>query len=180
MSGSALYARVESPIGPLTLIGRDGALVGVRFRPPGPREARAGTEAPDALGDAIGQLAEYFAGRRRRFDLDLDPTGDRFERQVWGETALIPYGRTASYGEIAARLGLPALAARDVGVALARNPLPVVVPCHRVVGADGSLTGYGGGLERKAALLALEAPSRQLSLDVDPAGPVVSSAPSGS
>jgi methylated-DNA-[protein]-cysteine S-methyltransferase len=180
MSAPLVYARLESPIGPLTVVGRDGVLVGLRFRPPGPREARAGTEAPEALGDALGQLTEYFAGRRRRFELDLDPSGDPFERQVWGETALIPYGRTASYGAIAARLGLPALAARDVGVALARNPLPVVVPCHRVVGADGSLTGFGGGLERKAALLALEAPSQQLSLDLDPAGAVVSSAPSGS
>jgi methylated-DNA-[protein]-cysteine S-methyltransferase len=180
MSDPLVYARVESPLGPLTLIGRDGALVGVRFRPPGPRESRSGREAPEALGDAIAQLAEYFAGRRRSFELTLAASGDRFERRVWDATSAIPYGRTESYGTIAARLGLPAIAARDVGVALARNPLPVIVPCHRVVGADGSLTGYGGGLERKAALLALEAPSEQLSLDVGRSGPVVSSAPSGS
>jgi methylated-DNA-[protein]-cysteine S-methyltransferase len=102
------------------------------------------------------QLREYFEGRRRSFDVPLEPTGSSFELAVWTALREIPYGETVSYGELAARIGRPE-AARAVGVANARNPIAVIVPCHRVIGADGSLTGYGGGLERKRLLLDLEA-----------------------
>jgi methylated-DNA-[protein]-cysteine S-methyltransferase len=121
----------------------------------GPDTARA-TAAATALDTAAAQLREYFAGERTAFDLPLRPLGNAFEQRVWDELLRIPYGETASYGEIARRIGYPD-AARAVGRANARNPIPIVVPCHRVIGSDGSLTGYGGGLERKRALLALEA-----------------------
>ena len=129
---------VESPIGPLTLSARAGSLVEVRFDD---RRPIVGERTPE-LNAAAAQLEEYFAGRRRAFDLPV----------------ALPYGERRAYGSIAAELGLPAERSRDVGGALGRNPLPIVLPCHRVVGADGGLTGYGGGLERKAFLLALESP----------------------
>ncbi len=115
------------------------------------------------------QLAEYFAGVRREFEVDLAPEGSEFERRVWSELVRVPYGATVSYAELARRVGRPS-AARAVGLANARNPLAIVVPCHRVIGADGSLTGYGGGLWRKRALLELEGSRRpdgtQLKLDL--------------
>jgi methylated-DNA-[protein]-cysteine S-methyltransferase len=107
------------------------------------------------LADVLRQLDEYFAGEREGFELRLDLRGDGFQRAVWGELLRIPYGETVSYGEIAARIGQPG-EARDVGSAVARTPVPIVVPCHRVVAGDGALTGYLGGLERKQALLDLE------------------------
>jgi methylated-DNA-[protein]-cysteine S-methyltransferase len=110
----------------------------------------------DAFADTRRQLAEYFAGERRAFDLPLSLDGNEFELRVWSALRDIDYGETASYGEIAARIGAPT-AARAVGLANGRNPIAVIVPCHRVIGADGSLTGYGGGLERKRLLLDLEA-----------------------
>jgi methylated-DNA-[protein]-cysteine S-methyltransferase len=105
----------------------------------------------------VRQLGEYFAGQRRAFELDLDLHGDEFDKRVWALVAAIPYGQTRSYGQLARELGDPGLA-QQVGVANARNRLCIVVPCHRVVGADGRLTGYAGGLARKRALLELEAP----------------------
>ena len=108
------------------------------------------------LGDTVRQLQEYFAGGRRDFDLPLDLAGTPFQRRAWLALASIPYGTTLSYGEQARRLGVPG-AARAVGSANAANPIPIVLPCHRLVGADGSLTGYGGGLDAKRALLAHEA-----------------------
>ncbi|MGH3311202.1 MAG: methylated-DNA--[protein]-cysteine S-methyltransferase [Streptomyces sp.] len=148
---------LDSPLGELTLVAEGDGLTGLYFegqrrRPPrealGPREEN-GFEA------ARQQLEEYFAGRRTRFDLRLAARGERFQQRVWKLLEEIPYGETRSYGQLARELGDPALA-QAVGAANGRNPLCVVVPCHRVVGADGSLTGYAGGLERKRALLDLE------------------------
>ena len=112
---------------------------------------------PPILRRAAAQLAEYFAGTRTRFDLPLAPVGTEFQRRVWAATSAIPFGETATYGEIARKIGAPN-AARAVGGALNRNPLAIVVPCHRVVGSAGKLTGYDGGVDRKAFLLTLERP----------------------
>jgi methylated-DNA-[protein]-cysteine S-methyltransferase len=127
----------------------------VRFldRPDEPIEGSAFD--PAACADARRQLAEYFDGRRRHFDLRLAPEGTPFQTRVWAELCRIPFGTTISYRELAARIGQPA-AVRAVGLANGRNPIAIVVPCHRVIGADGSLTGYGGGLDRKRYLLGLE------------------------
>jgi len=151
------YTTLESPIGELLLAGDDHALAGL-FMPPhrhAPSPGPAWVRDDGAFGEARAQLAEYFAGERRTFDLELDPAGTPWQRLVWAALREIPYGETRSYGEIARGLGRPG-AARAVGAANGRNPVSIVVPCHRVVGADGRLTGYGGGVERKAALLALE------------------------
>jgi len=152
------HAVVDSPLGELTLVGADGALAGVYFvgQRNRPRPARLGRPAPAEFAEPVRQLGEYFAGQRTAFDLDLDLHGDEFDRRVWALVAAIGYGQTRSYGQLARELGDPALA-QQVGVANARNRLCIVVPCHRVVGADGRLTGYAGGLARKRALLELEA-----------------------
>lgn len=120
-------------------------------------EALDSPETPPILRRAAAQLAEYFAGTRPRFDLPLAPVGTEFQRRVWAATAAIPFGATATYREIARKIGAPN-AARAVGGALNRNPLAIVVPCHRVVGSAGKLTGYDGGVDRKAFLLTLERP----------------------
>ena len=120
-------------------------------------EALDSPETPPILRRAAAQLAEYFAGTRPRFDLPLAPVGTEFQRRVWAATSAIPFGETATYGEIARKIGAPN-AARAVGGALNRNPLAIVVPCHRVVGSSGKLTGYDGGVDRKAFLLTLERP----------------------
>jgi len=150
---------MDSPLGELTLVGAGGALAGVYFagQRNRPRPGRLGRRAPEELAEPVRQLGEYFAGQRTAFDLDLDTRGDEFDRQVWALVAAIPYGQTRSYGQLARELGDPGRA-QQVGVANARNRLCIVVPCHRVVGADGKLTGYAGGLARKRALLELEAP----------------------
>jgi methylated-DNA-[protein]-cysteine S-methyltransferase len=153
------HTTVDSPLGELTLVGNDGALAGVYFtgQRNRPRPERLGRRlAPAEFAEPVRQLGEYFAGRRTAFELDLDTHGDAFDRQVWALVAAIPYGQTRSYGQLARELGDPGLA-QQVGVANARNRLCIVVPCHRVVGADGKLTGYAGGLARKRALLELEA-----------------------
>jgi methylated-DNA-[protein]-cysteine S-methyltransferase len=152
------HAVIPSPIGPLTAIRDDGPLVGVLFDDPGrpPDPAVLGRRDDAAFPDVAAQLAEYFAGQRTAFDLELRITaGDGFRRAVWEQMTLIPYGETRSYGDLARALGDRSLA-QAVGVACGRNPLPVVVPCHRVIGADGSLVGFGGGLPRKRFLLDLE------------------------
>jgi methylated-DNA-[protein]-cysteine S-methyltransferase len=151
----ASWTTYESPIGRLTLRGGPEALAAIHF--PG-RVGRLGEEARDdaALADAVRQLEEYFAGRRREFDLPLALDGTPFERAVWDELRRIPYGSTVSYAAVARAIGRPE-EFRAVGAAVGRTPTPIVVPCHRVAGSDGSLTGYGGGLERKRALLDLEA-----------------------
>jgi methylated-DNA-[protein]-cysteine S-methyltransferase len=147
---------MASPIGRLELVEQGGALVAISFDAPAdgsPQHERGGSAV---LAAAHAQLTEYFAGRRRVFDLPLRPAGTDFQRRVWDVLATVPWGTTTTYGAIAARLGLPPGASRAVGAANGANPLPVVLPCHRVIGSDGLLTGYAGGLERKALLLRLE------------------------
>jgi methylated-DNA-[protein]-cysteine S-methyltransferase len=155
-----LYTTVDSPIGELLLLGDGRALHGLWMRSGPTTLARPGrTRADGPFQDARGQLDEYFAGRRLAFDLPLAMAGTPFQVRVWRALLEIPYGETTSYGELArqVRPGGGWQAARAVGAANGRNPIAVVVPCHRVIGADGSLTGYGGGLERKRFLLDLEA-----------------------
>ena len=148
-------ATLSTPIGELLLVSDGAALVALRFDDARRGEPTPGGAEDPLIGRASGQLREYFAGERSSFDLPLRPAGTPFEQRVWDELRRIPYGETTSYGEIAARIGEPA-AARAVGRANGRNPIPVIVPCHRVIGADGSLTGFGGGLACKRALLDLE------------------------
>jgi methylated-DNA-[protein]-cysteine S-methyltransferase len=156
-SRSLLYTSIDSPIGELLLLGDGHALHGLYMqdgRKPAriaPRWRRSATQ----FADLRAQLREYFAGERIAFDTPLAMRGGEFERRVWRALCDIPYGTTVSYGEIATRVGQPS-AARAVGLANGRNPIAVIVPCHRVIGANGSLTGYGGGLERKRLLLELE------------------------
>jgi methylated-DNA-[protein]-cysteine S-methyltransferase len=140
---------IDSPIGPLGLVASNDALIGVFFD--GHRLARDGSSA--VLDETTRQLEEYFAGDRVEFELPLELHGTDFQRQCWLALASIPYGQTVSYGEQARRLGLGPDAARAVGAANGRNPIPIVLPCHRVIGADGSLTGFGGGLPTKRFLL---------------------------
>jgi methylated-DNA-[protein]-cysteine S-methyltransferase len=157
LAGRRSHTIVDSPIGPLTLVADDGALAGVymsRHRHAPAAEA-FGEQDAGALAEAARQLAGYFAGGRTEFALDLRLAGTVFQQRVWTELQAIPYGQTISYGELACRIGQPA-ASRAVGLANGRNPVSIIVPCHRVVGADGRLTGYGGGLERKQYLLGLE------------------------
>lgn len=153
---------IDSVVGTLTLVAEEGAIVGLymdlqRHRPdddelgePNPR----GREV-EPFKAAADQLDAYFAGELTRFDLPLAPHGSEFRRRVWAALQEIPYGRTESYGELAGRIGSPG-GARAVGLANGKNPIGIIIPCHRVVGADGSLTGYGGGLDRKKQLLDLE------------------------
>lgn len=158
MTENVVYRHVDSPVGPLLIAGDDAGLQLIEFHAPrhpmsGADRWRAGDNA--VLRQAQLQLAEYFAGRRRGFDLPLAPRGTAFQRQVWWELANIPFGNTISYADLAMRVGRPT-ATRAVGAANGRNPLPIVLPCHRVIGADGSLTGFGGGLPTKQFLLQLE------------------------
>jgi methylated-DNA-[protein]-cysteine S-methyltransferase len=155
---------VESPIGDLTLVANDGRLTGLymeqhRRRPP---VSTFGERVSSGFEVMKEQLAEYFAGKRAEFSLDLDPRGNEFQMSVWNRLQAIPYGETRSYGQIAQELGDRSLA-QDVGAANALNPLAIVVPCHRVIGSDGKLVGYAGGLERKAFLLQLENPERAMA-----------------
>ncbi|MGB3762131.1 MAG: methylated-DNA--[protein]-cysteine S-methyltransferase [Ornithinimicrobium sp.] len=159
------YHRMDSPLSTLSLVAEDGALVGVYFeqhrhapqRRAFGREVSAGDlQHHPVLASTRRQLEEYFAGRRRDFDLCVSAEGSDFQRRVWSALRDIPYGQTASYGQLAARIGAPK-AARAVGLANGRNPLSIVVPCHRVIGSTGALTGYGGGAAHKQSLLDLEA-----------------------
>ncbi|MGQ0624232.1 MAG: methylated-DNA--[protein]-cysteine S-methyltransferase [Sporichthyaceae bacterium] len=162
---------IDSPIGALTLVAEGDSLVAVwmdtqRHLPDPERFGTAEDGDSVVLKEAGRQLAQYFAGERTSFELPLRADGTAFQRQVWAALREIPYGETISYGELARRIGKPA-ASRAVGLANGRNPLGIVVPCHRVIGASGKLVGYGGGLDRKAALLALErgtAAGEQLAL----------------
>ncbi len=149
--------RMPSPVGVLTLFADDAHLRGIRFpRERHPSKLAATSEGGNAvLREARAQLDGYFAGKLRRFDLPLAPQGTEFQRETWIMLSHIPYGETWSYAQLAARLGKPS-ALRAVGAANGRNPLPIVLPCHRVIGADGSLTGFGGGLATKQFLLQLE------------------------
>lgn len=146
------YVSMDSPIGPLTLVSGADGLRSIVF----------GGQAPDgaeldarAHASVVSQLNEYFRGQRRAFDIPLAPHGTPFRRSVWRQLLRIPFGETRTYGDIARAMGNPG-AARAVGMANHDNPIPIVIPCHRVVGADGSLTGYAGGLDVKARLLAME------------------------
>ena len=152
-----LCRRIDSPVGPLMLAADDTGLRHIEFRDnrhPADRADWHGGDS-DVLRDAEAQLREYFEGRRREFDLPLAPHGTDFQLQVWRELARIPFGATISYAQLAQRIGNPT-GTRAVGAANGRNPLPIVLPCHRVIGADGGLTGFGGGLPTKDFLLRLE------------------------
>ncbi len=156
------YCFLETPIGELLLAGENGALSMIGF----PKGSMRREPEPDwifneqPLAEACSQLREYFAGERREFDLPLQLNGTEFQVSVLEALQEIPYGQTTSYGEIAKRIGRPK-AVRAVGAANGRNPIPIVVPCHRVIGSTGDLTGFGGGLDTKEALLRLEAEHTQ-------------------
>jgi len=156
-SETIYYDDMESPIGVLRLVADEHGLREVRFAEPRHPRPTPGDwiRASEPLALARVQLEQYFAGERVAFDLPLHPLGTPFQLSVWRELARIPYGATASYGEIAKRIDNPT-AGRAVGAANGRNPLPIIVPCHRVIGRDGSLTGFVGGLPTKQFLLALE------------------------
>jgi methylated-DNA-[protein]-cysteine S-methyltransferase len=158
------YTYLDTPIGTLLIAGDAEAVRRIDF----PKNGKASTPGEDwtesargPVGQAVKQLREYFAGQRADFDLPLLPEGTEFQRSVWRNLQDIPYGETISYGELAKRVGNPK-ASRAVGAANGQNPIPIVIPCHRVIGANGKLTGFGGGLPTKEALLALE--TRQLKL----------------
>jgi methylated-DNA-[protein]-cysteine S-methyltransferase len=154
-----MWTLMSSPIGDLRLVEHAGALTAVEFSP-----FRDGTGRPlgdrdddhPLLAEAVAQLTAYFARDRKEFDLPLAPAGSAFQRTVWEALREIGYGETASYGQIAHRIGKTNAASRAVGLANSQNPIPIVIPCHRVIGANGTLTGYAGGLERKRLLLELE------------------------
>lgn len=154
---TTLTTTIGSPIGPLTITARGGALTAVhmheqRHFPSIPASADPADPADPSLAPIVAQLEAYFAGELTDFDLPLQLRGTPFQRRVWDALQEIPFGETISYGELARRVGNPK-ASRAVGLANGRNPIAIVVPCHRVIGADGSLTGYGGGIERKVWLL---------------------------
>jgi methylated-DNA-[protein]-cysteine S-methyltransferase len=160
------YRRLATPIGHVLVAGDRSAVTTVNFEResephPSWSEARSGP-----VPEAARQLEEYFAGARRTFDLPLAPRGTPFQQRVWEELRGIPYGQTTSYGELARRIGQPT-ASRAVGAANGANPIPIIIPCHRAVGSDGSLTGYGGGVERKQRLLAMEAGQSRLVAALD-------------
>jgi methylated-DNA-[protein]-cysteine S-methyltransferase len=157
------YTTFDSPIGKLLALGDGEALTGLYMQ----NSRRPVTVLPswerddEAFGDLREQLGEYFAGARREFDLPVAPAGSAFQQRVWSALREIPYGETESYGELAERIGHPG-SARAVAAANGQNPIAVVVPCHRVIGANGTLTGYAGGIERKRLLLDLESPLAKL------------------
>jgi methylated-DNA-[protein]-cysteine S-methyltransferase len=161
-----LSTHIPSPVGPLLLVASETHLRAIWFstpRHPLPRDIQLNEGENDVMRETRSQLDEYFKGARNTFDLPLQPVGTAFQCEVWTMLEQIPYGETWSYGDVARRIGKPA-AVRAVGAANGRNPIPIVVPCHRVIGADGSLTGFGGGLPTKQFLLELEGalPSKDL------------------
>lgn len=162
MNKTTYYTFVDSPLGRILLVGDGTNLTKLNFQAgERPSEVEADWQQDNApFAEAIAQLRAYFAGELLEFDLPLRPGGTPFQRQVWQQLQAIPYGETISYGELAQRLGKPA-AARAVGLANASNPVPLVIPCHRVIGHNGHLTGYGAGLPIKEALLAHEAYARE-------------------
>lgn len=156
---------IDSPIGPLTLVAKDGVLCELHMQAPSPdgRTQHYGQRSPLGFERAVEELDEYFAGKRTEFDLPLAPEGNPFQLAVWEQLQRIPFGKTKSYGEIAEAVGDKRLA-RSVGTACGSNPIAVIIPCHRVIGSDGSLVGFGGGLKRKEFLLHLENPERPIAL----------------
>ena len=150
------YRTIDSPIGPLTLAGHGCVLTNLRMVDQTYEPSRTGWLLDQgAFSDAVDQLDAYFAGELTDFDVELDLRGTEFQQRVWKALLTIPYGETRSYGEIAEQIGAPG-SARAVGLANGHNPIAIIVPCHRVIGASGQLTGYGGGLDRKRTLLELE------------------------
>lgn len=156
------YCYLDSPIGTLLVAGDEEAIRRIEF----PRDGKPGKPEPEwiesargTVAEAVRQLGEYFSGHRAEFELPLAPEGTAFQRTVWRHLQDIPYGETISYGELAKRVGNPK-ASRAVGAANGQNPIPIVIPCHRVIGSNGKLTGFGGGLPTKEALLALEKTAR--------------------
>jgi methylated-DNA-[protein]-cysteine S-methyltransferase len=156
----AYYSKVvESPVGPLKLVASEAGLAAILWKNDSPRRVRLGNVVEDVTNPILleteRQLGEYFAGRRKAFDLRLDFAGTDFQRRVWAALLTIPFGETRSYAQIAKQIGSPE-AVRAVGAANGRNPISIIAPCHRVIGSSGQLTGFAGGLETKARLLALE------------------------
>jgi len=160
MEKTTVWTVMDSPVGEIRIQARDGAIARIEFHPYAelPLGQPLGERADDdpLLQRAVEQLTAYFAGVLREFDLPLSPTGTAFQQLVWEQLRLIGYGETTSYGVIAGRLGKTTTASRAVGLANGRNPIAIVIPCHRVIGANGTLIGYAGGLERKKTLLGLE------------------------
>ena len=158
-----VYKRMKSPVGRLTLVATDRGLAAILWENDRPHRERLHIDVEDnghpVLVETERQLAEYFAGRRTRFALTLDWSGTVFQRQVWNALLTIPFGETRSYAQIAQQIGKPT-AARAVGAANGRNPVSIVAPCHRVIGSTGALTGFAGGLDVKARLLAMEGARR--------------------
>jgi methylated-DNA-[protein]-cysteine S-methyltransferase len=165
-----VYKIIPSPVGKLTLIGSDRGLAAILWENDNPLRVRVRAAVEDrdhpVLLETERQLAEYFEGRRTTFSLKLDPVGTRFQNEVWQALLAIPFGETRSYGELARQLGNPR-ASRAVGAANGKNPISIVVPCHRVIGSSGKLTGFAGGLEVKARLLELEKAGRQRAAHAD-------------
>lgn len=158
------YRTIDSPIGLLTLAGHGSVLTNLRMVDQTYEPSRSDwSPNPRAFGEAVEQLGAYFAGELTDFDVEVDLRGTEFQRRVWRALLTIPYGETRSYGEIAEQIAAPG-AARAVGLANGHNPIAIVVPCHRVIGANGSLTGFGGGLGRKRTLLELEKQRENLTL----------------
>ena len=150
---------IDSPIGELRLVELDGAITAIEFSPFRDHDGRprgARDDDQPVLVETARQLRAYFDRDLKEFDLPLAPVGSDFQQRVWKELCEIGFGETASYGQVAHRLGMTNAASRAVGLANGRNPIPIVIPCHRVIGANGTLTGYAGGLERKQLLLELE------------------------
>jgi methylated-DNA-[protein]-cysteine S-methyltransferase len=165
------YCEISTPLCRLLLVGDEQGLRRISFqdgfRPAKPAEGWRRAQGP--FRDVILQLDAYFTGRLRRFELPLAPEGTPFQQEVWSALTTIPYGETVSYGDMARRVGRPT-ACRAVGAANGRNPIPIIIPCHRVIGADGSLTGFGGGLPIKRRLLLLEAIDRRRGQAPEPVG----------
>jgi methylated-DNA-[protein]-cysteine S-methyltransferase len=155
-----MWTLMDSPVGEVRIVERDGKITDLEFFPFRPNiDGRPIGDRDDdhpVLVQAVEQLTAYFARDLKEFDLPLDPHGSAFQRRVWDALLEIGYGETASYGQIAHRLGMTNAASRAVGAANGRNPIAIVIPCHRVIGANGTLTGYAGGLERKQTLLGIE------------------------
>jgi methylated-DNA-[protein]-cysteine S-methyltransferase len=158
-----MWTVMDSPVGELRIVEHDGAITAIEFSPfqgiGQSTDGRPRGERQDGhplLAEAVRQLSAYFDRNLKEFDLPLAPAGTAFQQRVWEQLLGVGWGETASYGEIAHRLGMTNAASRAVGLANGRNPIPIVIPCHRVIGANGTLTGYAGGLERKQLLLSLE------------------------
>ena len=154
-----MWTLMSSPVGELRVVENDGAITQIEFSPFRDHDGRPRGDRDDhqpVLVEACRQLTAYFERDLKEFDLPLAPVGSDFQLRVWEQLRGIGYGETASYGQIAGRLGMTNAASRAVGLANGRNPIPIVIPCHRVIGANGTLTGYAGGLERKQSLLTLE------------------------